>query len=103
MSSIAFGTVKPYGLGKVKCVIVVTSGPASYTSGGFTVTVNELDKVHGAVATTSAGYVASIAGVSGNTVTVAVYQEAGAAGALAEVGDGTDLSGVTFYIFVVGE
>jgi len=103
MAAVVFGTTKPYGIGKFKCALVITSGPASYTTGGFTVTVSELSKVHGAVAVTSGGYVASVAGVSDNTVTIAVYENAGAAGPLAEVGAGTDLSGVTFYIFVVGE
>lgn len=96
------GLVKGTGLGKRKIYVGSTTGPASYTTGGFTVTIDDLNNIEGAVVTTSGGYVASIAGISGNTITIAVYQEAGAAGALAEVTAGTDLSGVTFYIIAIG-
>ena len=74
------------------------SGPSSYSAGGFEVEIGELEKVAGAVVTVSSTtfYHAQIASITGNKVKIMVYEWTGSA--VAEVGDGTDLSDVTFYI-----
>lgn len=95
--------MKPYSEGKLKIAGITATGPSSYASGGFSVTISELDKVYVATVSASAnGYVPLIADINGNTIIIAVYQDSGAAGALEEVADGTDLSGVTFYIIALG-
>jgi len=74
------------------------SGPSSYSTGGFTVTIGELESVAGAVITveSSTFYHPQIASISGNTIKVIVYAWDGAA--VSEISAGTDLSGVTFHI-----
>ena len=91
------GTDRPYGA-KPRIYIGTVAGPASYSTGGFTVTISELTKVSNAIAVAGGGYVAEVVSISGNAITVKVYSGAGT-----EVGDGTDLSGVTFTILAVGE
>jgi len=91
--------------GALKVVVASTTGPASYTSGGFTYTVDELKEVYGAIVQASGGYKAEVASISGNTITIMVYQydyAAAAAGPAIEVTAGTDLSGVTFTILALG-
>lgn len=85
-----------------------TSGPSSYSAGGFSVTVPVVRKVLKVlVASASGGYKvepASIS-VSGNTLTVPVFEynyPATASGPATQVGDGTDLSGVTFEFLILG-
>jgi len=78
-----------------KLYITQVSGPSSYSSGGFTVD-HPFSRVSHAIAIASGGYIAE-ASVSGNTVTVKVYSGAGS-----EVTAGTDLSGVTITVIIIG-
>ena len=56
-----------------KVVTKKVAGPDSYTTGGFEVTVGEVEVVEGAtVSCDNNGYIAEIAGISGNKVTVRV-------------------------------
>jgi len=92
--------------------IVVTrsvSGPSSYTSGGFVVTISELTKIKDCIVQlrNQDNDKRIKYSFSGNTVTIQVFTivadtSTGAISA-SEVTDGTDLSGLTFDIIVVGE
>jgi len=89
-----------------KLVVRQVSGPASYATGGFTVSFPELRAVHYAVATATGGYLAEVASISGNSVTIKVLYfdyDAAADGPAIEVPAGTDLSTVTITIIAVGE
>jgi len=82
-----------------------TAGPTSYTTGGFTVTIGEFEKVAQAEVSCNGGYKAEVASIAGNVVTVMVRRydyPAAAAGTAIEVPAGTDLSGVTFILDVEG-
>ena len=81
-----------------KLYIDTVSGPASYTTGGFNITVSGLRKVDNAMVTITGAYKAEVVGITGNTVKVLVRDTSGA-----EVTDATDLSGETITILVVGE
>jgi len=81
--------------------IGTVSGPTSYTTGGFTVTIGRLRSIVWADVRAGGGYKAEVSW-TGNTLTVLVRQCAGVAGPLAEVSAGTDLSGVTFILEVEG-
>jgi len=86
-----------------KLYITQVSGPSSYSAGGFTVD-HPFSRVSHAIAIASGGYIAE-ASVSGNTVTVKVYYfdyDAAADGTAIEVPDGTDLSGVTITVIIIG-
>ena len=94
-------------------IVKETTGPASYSAGGFEVTIGELEKVDKAVAQVIGGgeYLAQVVSISGNKVTVKVrdnieqaVDEGGTATYTigAEVGDGTDLSAVTFLVIAYG-
>lgn len=89
-----------------KIVQASTAGPASYTTGGFTITVGELSRITAVVsASITGGYAVEVAGVSGNTVTVKVYHydyPAAAAGPAVEVAAGTNLSTSTVTLTVIG-
>ncbi|MEM4975796.1 MAG: hypothetical protein QXT64_00555 [Desulfurococcaceae archaeon] len=89
-----------------KIVLVSAAGPSSYTSGGLTVTVSELEHVHAVLfAFITGGYKVGGLTVSGNRVTVVVHYynyPAAAAGTSVEVPAGTDLSGQTVTLVVVG-
>ena len=91
------GTVRPRGLGTYKLYIDTATGPASYATGGFTVTVDGLTNVEKAVVIAGGGYTAEVTSISDNTLTIVVYSSAGT-----EVTAGTDLSGVTFVIIALG-
>ena len=106
---------KALGLAGYKLVVTNTTAPASYATGGFSVAVSELSTVNYAFAQAmnpgAAGYLALIKSISGNTVTVQVYEvnqpvnEGGSATytvTIKEVAAGTDLSGVTFNVIAVG-
>ena len=98
------GLVLPYG-SRRKLVITSVAGPASYSTGGFTVSIDELKEVEEAIVVAGGGYLAEVASKSGNSITVKVYHfnyPATAAGPAVEVDAGTDLSGVTFIIIAVG-
>ena len=83
----------------------VVTGPSSYSAGGFTVDTG-LSDVKAAIVIADGGYKAEVAGISGGTITIVVRYydyDAGADGTAIEVPDGTDLSGVHFYIIAIGE
>ena len=91
--------------GVLKIVATSSAGPSSYAAGGFTVSIPELKEVYSAFVEAGSGYLAEVASISGNTVTIKAYQfdyAATAAGAAVEVPDATDLSGVTFKILAIG-
>jgi len=88
-------------------VIKETSGPSSYSSGGFVVTFGELERIEDAIAVIvddNTPYKLGVS-VSGNEVTITVYElsantETGAISA-SELTSG-DLSGVTFKVIAFG-
>jgi len=98
-------TVFPLADGRL-IAVVTSAGPASYSAGGFSVTLSELRKVESVIAVFSnAGYLCEGSPGTANDVTVKVYYfdyDATADGAAIEVAGGTDLSGVTFTIVAVG-
>lgn len=81
------------------------AGPASYTAGGFGVSIASLKRVESVLmAGNNGGYLCETT-ASGNTVTVLVRYfdyAATVAGPAVEVPAGTDLSGVTFTLVVTG-
>ena len=90
-----------------------TNGPTSYTTGGFDVTIGNVEKVQYALVQVLGGgeYLAQVASISGNVVTIKVrdnieqaVNEGGTATYVigSEVGDGTDLSSVEFVIYYEG-
>jgi len=86
-------------------VIVETTGPDLYTTGGFEVTVGELRVVSHAIVEVGGGYLGEVAGVSDNAVTVKIYQfdyAASAAGPAVEVDAGTDLGSVGVKVIAWG-
>ncbi|MEM1694793.1 MAG: hypothetical protein QW456_11350 [Ignisphaera sp.] len=89
-----------------KIVAVSAAGPASYATGGFAVRVPELEHVHAVLsASITGGYKIGGLSISGNAVTVVVHYynyPATAAGPSTEVPAGTDLSGQTVTLVVVG-
>ena len=89
-----------------KISVVTVAGPASYTSGGFTVTVPDLERVHAVLfAFVTGGYKIGGLSISGNTIRVIVHYynyPATTAGTSVEVPAGTDLSGQTVTLIVVG-
>jgi len=81
------------------------TGPVSYPTGGFTVTVSGIKNIKSVIVIPTGGYKASWTW-TGNTVTiVAQYYDypAAAAGPAIEVPAGTDLSGISFFLIVIGE
>lgn len=102
----AFNLPKAMGRASFKGWSGSVTGPTSYTTGGFTVTIDQLTAVYDAVVIAGRGYLAEVASISGNTITIRVYQfdyPATAAGPAVEVPAGTNLSGVTFRIIAIGE
>jgi len=102
----AFGMRKPRGRAVPKGWTGSVSGPSSYPTGGFTVTIARLAKVEDAMAKGGGGYKAEVVAISANTIRVMVRQfdyPAASAGPAVEVPAGTDLSGVKFRIVAVGE
>jgi len=114
MSTIGF--LDKFGFG-YKVYFTVTSGPSSYSAGGFTVTVPNANKIHGAIAVYlgSSDYLAQINDSfpkTGNTVKIMVrenIEQAVNEGGTAtytigkEVADGTDLSSLSFFVLVIYE
>ncbi len=101
-----FGLTKARGRAVPKGWSGSVKGPASYATGGFTVTISDLAKVYDAVAIAGGGYLAEVASISGNAITIKVYYfnyPATATGTAVEIPAGTDLSGVTFRIIAIGE
>jgi len=68
-----------------------------------TVTVSDLVNIAKTISVEiTGGYKANAVSSDGNTVTYAVYEDAGAAGELAEVSNTTDLSGETVTVSAEG-
>lgn len=85
-------------------IMKTVAGPSAYTTGGFTTTVGDFEKVD-KVAVSVFGttfYHPQVASISGNTVTIKVFRWDSASTAVAEVAADTDLSGVTFVLIVSG-
>jgi len=82
-----------------------SSGPSSYSSGGFDVTVTDLRKVEEVLCVRSdSGYLCEVASTTNNVVKVKAYYfdyDATADGAAIEP-TGADLSGVTFTVIAIG-
>jgi len=90
-----------------KIVYYSASGPSSYATGGSSITINDLNKVEAVLfAQLTGGYlVEATPGTTTNTVTVKVYYfdyDASADGTAIEIPDGTDLSGKTLTLLVIG-
>lgn len=89
-----------------KIVLVSVPGPSSYTSGGFTVTVPELAKVHAVLsAFITGGYKIGDLIVSDNNITVSIHYydyPATSPGLSVEVPAGTNLSRFYVTLVVVG-
>lgn len=105
------GLKKGLGKGEFKVYSGSTSGPTSYSSGGFNITVNGLSKIHTAIVTFKGSrpddlvYQLDVSW-SGNVITVKVMSinvTAASPVSWTEVAAGTDLSGLTFDIIVIGE
>lgn len=92
---------KPTYASEYRILVTAVPGSSSYTTGGFAVTV-PLRKVEFALVGSAGGYVAAISSISGNTVTIQVFQSNSVVGTLVEVAAGTNLSSVTFPLVVVG-
>ena len=93
------------GKGQILVIEKVT-GPASYSTGGFTVTLSQLRKIHQAVAICNGSYKVGAISISGNSITIPVEYydyDAAADGTAIEVPAGTDLSAVEFLIIALGE
>ncbi len=98
----------------LKSVTKSTSGPSSYSSSGFDVTIGELEKVSRVLSVDTIGageYLPQIKSIDGNVVKVFVrdnieqtVNEAGSSTYTigGEVSSGTDLSGITFILEVEG-
>jgi len=104
MSLPIIGRLAP-GVGK-KVIPKIVTGPSSYTAGGFEIDVPEANGVEGGIGF-GGGYIAEVLpGSTDKKAKVKVYYAdypATAAGPLREVPDGTDLSGVTFFLLIVSK
>ena len=93
-------------VGGYRVIITTVTGPSSYTSGGVEYTINELDSVVGVIALPAGGYLIEASVVEGTNRVKLVFKHfdypATAAGPAVEVPDGTDLSGVTVTLIVIG-
>jgi len=89
-----------------KIVLQTATGPASYTTGGFNVTINELDRVDAVLhISIDGGYKIGSFTITGNTVKVVVHQysyTSATDGPSAEVPATTNLSTATVTIIAVG-
>ena len=94
-------------------VVKTVAGPSAYPTGGFNVTIGELEKVSKAFVQALGlnEYIAQVASITGNVVRVAVrdnIEQAVNEGGTAtytvggEVAAGADLSGVTFVVVAEG-
>jgi len=83
------------------------TGPSSYSSGGFKVTL-DLNKIVDAVVVLKEGNNLYKVGytISGNEITIQVFQlgydSSNSTLTISEVADGTDLSGLNFTIIAIG-
>jgi hypothetical protein len=89
-----------------KIAVVSVAGPSSYTTGGFTVRVSDVNRINAVIwAFITGGYKIGGLTISGNAVTVVVHNynyPATAAGPATEVTAGTDLSGQTVTLCIIG-
>ncbi len=94
-----------------KIVQTIAAGPASYATGGFTVRLNELNKIHAANVSVRtnlkvSNYVHAVDYTySGNAITITVYRidvTAAAPSAWSETPSGTDLSSLVLEIVAIG-
>jgi hypothetical protein len=94
-----------------KIVQTVVSGPSSYATGGFTVRLGELTKIHAAKVSIRtnlkvSNYVHAVDySISENTITFVVYRidtTAAAPAAWEEVAAGTDISALSLEIVAIG-
>jgi len=89
-----------------KIVLATATGPSSYTAGGFNIIVPELEHIHAVIySSITGGYIIGGITFSDNTVRVVVHYynyPAAAAGPSIEVPAGTDLSGQTVTLIVIG-
>lgn len=105
MSSL--GLDKPFGV-KHKIAVTETAGPTSYTTGGFSITLDGISNIFFAsvAITNNPGNKLATWSVSGNTVTVKVYTVTAdtSSGAISATEDaaGTDESSLTFAVFAIG-
>ena len=94
-------------IGEIKIIRVTTTGPSSYSSGGFTVRVSSAKEIKAVlVATNDGSYKVDEGKItkSANEITVPVLYydyDAGADGVAIEAADTTDLSGVNFEFIVL--
>jgi len=101
----AFDLVRPSARkGVPKGYIGTVTGPTSYATGGFSVTIADLESIDGAVVIAGGGYKAEVTWTANKLTIVVRYFDypAAAAGVAIEVPAGTDLSGVTFIIIAIG-
>jgi len=97
-------TVFPLADGRL-LAIVSASGPSSYSSGGFEVTVSELRVIEKVIAVYSnGGYLCEPGAISKNTVKVVAkwFKYSSSSDGVAEEPTGQDLSGTTFTVVVIG-
>ncbi|MEM2195211.1 MAG: hypothetical protein QW803_12185 [Candidatus Methanomethylicia archaeon] len=89
-----------------KISVVSVTGPSSYTVGGFTIIVPELESIHSVLyAFITGGYKIGGLSISKNTITVTIHYynyPATDAGTSVEIPAGTDLSGQTITLVVIG-
>jgi hypothetical protein len=92
--------------GGKKIAMVSVAGPSSYATGGFTVRVSDVNRIDAVIwAFITGGYKIGGLTISGNAVTVVVHNynyPATAAGPSTEVAAGTDLSGQTVTLCIIG-
>ncbi len=103
------GLTKGLGKGKYKVYSGETSGPTSYTTGGFNITISGLSKIHNAavVLKNNPGNKLITYSISGNVITVKIFTIAAntTTGAISatEDGAGTDESSLLFEVIAIGE
>ncbi len=94
-----------------KIAHLIASGPTSYPTGGFTITVAELEKIDGLVLSIRSNLKVSNLvhavdySYSRNTITVTLYRidvTAAAPSAWAELPSGTDVSSLVLEIVAIG-
>jgi len=107
VSSYRIYKLKKIGSGPGLMTVLVT-GPSSYTTGGFDITIPGVTNLSAdrCLVNASGGYLAEVVSASGNTVKIKVYHfdyAASSAGPAVEIADGTDLSSVTFTLFIIAD
>jgi len=97
---------KPYGAG-LKIITKEITLDGTYTAGGVSTEITELKVVHDAyVMSVSGGYIGEATDISGRTFKIKIYYfdyDAAADGPAIEIPDGTDVTGMTVKVLVIGE